>query len=1680
MSRRLPRRLLVPAVLACSLAAVPASAQFSFLGLQNNLIEFVLDQISVPGEFEISAERVEEGEEGSTDLVGLTIADADGVWLRVGRASLAWTPSQILRGNLFIDRLAASDVDYLRAPGASVEVKEDAEAAQDDGELFDWPRAPIDVEVEELRLDDFTASPGTLAEQGFSINATGSARDWGDIQALDLEVTRTAAVAGTIRVDYERDFEADTLNLDLLAEENAGGLVAEIAGLPAGSATSARVDASGPLTDWTLDLAVTADEVIALDGGARVDLTAPIEVRANLEAEPGGQLDPGVARLLAPRATLDVAVVEGEDGIIRIQSARIDSPEITFAANGFYDQPGERLDLDVRLDASPGLAEGAEGVSFAALGLDGNVQGPLDGLQGNAEIRVEGLASSTADVETAAVTATFETTPEVARVNLDGDGRGLRLDRLGPDILETFDLLGRAVYEIEPGVARLNVFRLDTGPLDVRAEGVVDTGGNTLDLRYEIVADRIAEIAAAYEQEARGDFRMQGAVDGPLDAPTLDGTIALTGLAYQGEEYGEVDVRHVATFDQDPDGRLTVNASGSRYGPAEVATRFVLDGDVLTLDELRVAALDAMVTGQLDLNTASTLATGEIEIDVPSLDAAQAATGLELQGSGGGTITLDVEEVEQAFGTTERQQVAALDLAFRDFRGFEASVARVAIDGRVRDVLETPTGDLTFTVENARHPQGALDSATIEARAERLMRRGTLDLDLTVEGAEATDAARVARLTGTAQIRDIEASPSADFDLTAQDVTSDAVEGGARLSRLTLDGTARDLTGAISGEARAVAEAIEAAGYAVDDLTLDTDFTDVLEGGTVDGTLTVRGVDGPDARLARAEADFEVTDPTGAPAATLDLTAQDIAAADVAIASMTANASTTDLTGSPSVEATATLASIDGAGVAVRQVDLTADLADVTGTGSGTAEVVATGLSGAAEARRITVDADMSGLTDPAGTIRVRTDGLSAGGVGVGEARLDARLIDRGETTAVDATLAAPTLSTGELTVTGTELRAEIADALGTPVLDVALTLDGVDGAPVTVENPRLTVEGPLSRLDVALDAAGEYDRRPLDVGVRARADVEGPLAVTVSTLDATLGDARVGLDQPLVVRTRGSATELRDLALSLPGGRIAGQATLYQNGAAGDLAGDFDDLGRLDALAEDLPLTAGRLDLDTAFDTRPGSAGATIDGDASGLVFEDALADVGGLGATIDGDWDGRRLDASLRVTGDFGDPVAIEAGVPLRPTGEIAPALVETAPLSASVEWEGRIDRLWALVPAPDSVLDGDATIDVQVSGTPAAPEIGGTFELADGQYQNLETGTILTDVEIDTEFAGTDRVVLSLDARDGAGGTVTGRVALDGATLDASIEADGAVLVRRDDVTARISADIAAEGPLTGFDVSGEVVIDRAEIRLVNATPPSVASLGEVRIKGEPIEEEEASGEGAIGLDLAIRAPNDVFVRGRGLDSEWEIDLEVDGTASDPRITGTVERIRGVLDFLGKRFDLEEGQVTFTGGQEIDPRLNVALAHTNDGVTGFVRVEGTASEPVIRFTSDPALPESEVLPRTVFGQSSQSLSPAEALQLANAVATLLDGSGGTFDQIRSAVGVDVLRIDTTASGGAALTVGRNVGDNVFIGASQPIDGSETEVVVEVEVFGNVSVDGQVESDGSTSLGVNWRRDF
>jgi translocation and assembly module TamB len=244
----------------------------------------------------------------------------------------------------------------------------------------------------------------------------------------------------------------------------------------------------------------------------------------------------------------------------------------------------------------------------------------------------------------------------------------------------------------------------------------------------------------------------------------------------------------------------------------------------------------------------------------------------------------------------------------------------------------------------------------------------------------------------------------------------------------------------------------------------------------------------------------------------------------------------------------------------------------------------------------------------------------------------------------------------------------------------------------------------------------------------------------------------------------------------------------------------------------------------------------------------------------------------------------------------------------------------------------------------------------------------------------------------------------------------------------------------------------------------------------------------------LDITVELPGQVFVRGRGLDSEWKGRLHVTGTVEEPEIVGKLETVRGSFSFLGKSFQLTQGTITFDGGRKIDPALDITTQTNSGGLTAQVIIGGRAGEPTIRLTSTPEVPQDEILARILFNKGMGQITPMQGVQLAQAAATLASGGPGLLDRLRGKLGLDRLDIGSgdqqTSSGtsnnnsnngssNATISAGKYVASGVYVGVDQDTSG-QSRAKVEIEVLPNVTVDTETGSRGSTGVGLNWKMDY
>ena len=723
----------------------------------------------------------------------------------------------------------------------------------------------------------------------------------------------------------------------------------------------------------------------------------------------------------------------------------------------------------------------------------------------------------------------------------------------------------------------------------------------------------------------------------------------------------------------------------------------------------------------------------------------------------------------------------------------------------------------------------------------------------------------------------------------------------------------------------------------------------------------------------------------------------------------------------------------------------------------------------------------------------------------------------------VDLKLTGDRLASGagesRITVGRIEASARLGDVLGTPFGNARASLTGATSSAGGLSSATLTLDSPrpgrfafraeargkiVEPITLATDGTGEF--APRDAAVELR----------IARFAGTLGPDRFQLTRPLTVSQRGADLALSGLALSIGRGRITGSAARRGTALALQLS------------AQNLPVASvGRL---AGYPNASGTAAfdATIDGmlaaprgrfSISGRSLRLAATKeqpLPSLALDLAGTWNGRELDVNGRVSGPEGDALAVSGSLPLvlnpHPLGIAVPP---QGRLALRLNGGGEIANLADLLPLGEDRFTGRFALDAAVGGTVAMPAASGRLTVVEGHYENFATGAVLTDLRADIVGDRDRLTVREFSARDSGSGSLTaqGGIVLGGVVLGGAVPGDGpsadlSVALRdfrilgRDVAVVAASGTVAVTGPVASPKVTARLTADQGEVTIPASLPPSVTRLEVVEIDSRTGKRPATAAAPksppalAASLDIGIAVPGRIFVRGRGLDSEWRGRISVGGTSAAPRVTGSLEAIRGTFDFLGKTFRVTRGDITFDGGATIDPVLDIAAEVAAGDITAQVLVVGPVSAPKVEMTSTPAVPQDEILSRVLFGRGIGQITAAEGIQVASAAATLAGGGFDVLDRLRGRLGLDRLVFGSAPSGlansnlnpaaggsaasGTAISGGKYIADGVYVGASQGLTPQSSKVIVEIELRPRVTLQGDISQNGGSGIELNYKYDY
>jgi len=671
-------------------------------------------------------------------------------------------------------------------------------------------------------------------------------------------------------------------------------------------------------------------------------------------------------------------------------------------------------------------------------------------------------------------------------------------------------------------------------------------------------------------------------------------------------------------------------------------------------------------------------------------------------------------------------------------------------------------------------------------------------------------------------------------------------------------------------------------------------------------------------------------------------------------------------------------------------------------------------------------------------------------------------------------------LSANDTRIGSADLKASITDLFGIPQIDG--TINGADISAAGVDITKLAATASRTGNVTAFDATASL-KTGTDLALTGSLAPEGKgYRLGLDRVELVQGQLSARLAQPTVLVVNGSNVSLNDVRFNV------GSGSITATGSAGDQL--------------DIALTVNALPLSIANAIQPdlqlagtvnGNARITGSGSSPQVSFDIAgqginAAAISSFGVTpmtiaANGTFANNivRLSA-LRANGTGGLTISGSGTVPLAGNG-LNVNLTGSAPLSLANRFVA--DR--------GGQASGTLNLDASITGSISAPRFGGTISTSGAQYIDPPLNLRLQNITGRATLSGTNINIDSLSADLATGGSISasGPISFDGASnlavrLNSARYADGNLFV------ATISGNLALTGSLSNNPLlAGDLQVERADISVPEQLGGGAALIDVKHVQPRPAVEatiararadkrttQTGTSSSTLRLNININAPNQIFIRGRGLDAEVGGSVRLTGSIGDIQPVGDFTLNRGRLSILGQRITFESGTVTLVGN--LDPFLNFVARTEGQDITVFVTVSGRASDVDIAFTSNPVLPQDEVLSRLIFNRSMGELSPLQVARLAGAAAELAGGSNSSLlDSLRASTGLADLDIVTDSNGNVAVQAGTYIQDNVYLGVQAGANG-QSRVTVNLDITDNVKAKATAGADGDSSLGIFYEKDY
>jgi autotransporter translocation and assembly factor TamB len=312
-----------------------------------------------------------------------------------------------------------------------------------------------------------------------------------------------------------------------------------------------------------------------------------------------------------------------------------------------------------------------------------------------------------------------------------------------------------------------------------------------------------------------------------------------------------------------------------------------------------------------------------------------------------------------------------------------------------------------------------------------------------------------------------------------------------------------------------------------------------------------------------------------------------------------------------------------------------------------------------------------------------------------------------------------------------------------------------------------------------------------------------------------------------------------------------------------------------------------------------------------------------------------------------------------------------------------------------------------NLQVGGTFSKPIARGRLELSDVSLTLPKAGQRLSHIHAIARLEGRTLTLSETRVHDRNGSArISATLHFDSFSAwraDVDVRAQNFPIRPSGVLIGRVDTVAHAQFQTTRDRLAIDLSLKDTTVALTGNTGADVQSLEpnpDIVFASELGRKREADGArqaGDAGLALVLHIQSEpMWVRRDDFAVLMDADMTIDLTGTDgPALRGQIQLQRGYINLLGESFDINRGRVVFTGGQTIDPQLDIEAEQSAAGTDVRVVVSGFVHEPQLAFfVNDEPVTAGEAVSALAGGHGTNASGATAEQQLASAAVGMTTG--------------------------------------------------------------------------------------